>query len=124
MTDSQLLMLTKVGVIIVSLAAYALAMSKPASLVALLLGAYGIIVQLFPMLVGALWWKRASTKAAVFGLIVGSTLTLTFQLSDLNAPWGFDSGFFGLIINAIIFVMISKMGPPPQVAKIASTVPS
>ena len=117
MSDSQLLILTKVGVVVVSLAAYALAMSKPASLVALLLGAYGIIVQLFPMLVGALWWKQASTKAAVYGLVVGSVLTLTFQLSDLNAPWGFDSGFFGLIINAIIFIVVSKMSPRPQIAE-------
>lgn len=117
MSDSQLLILTKVGVVVVSLAAYALAMSKPASLVALLLGAYGIIVQLFPMLVGALWWKQASTKAAVYGLVVGSVLTLTFQLSDLNAPWGFDSGFFGLIINAIIFIVVSKMSPRPQLAE-------
>lgn len=117
MSDSQLLILTKVGVVVVSLAAYALAMSKPASLVALLLGAYGIIVQLFPMLVGALWWKQASTKAAVYGLVVGSVLTLTFQLSDLNAPWGFDSGFFGLIINTIIFVVVSKISPTPQIPK-------
>lgn len=117
MSDSQLLILTKVGVGVVSLAAYALAMSKPASLVALLLGAYGIVVQLFPMLVGALWWKQASTKAAVCGLVVGSMLTITFQLSDLNAPWGFDSGFFGLIINTIIFVVVSKISPTPQIPK-------
>lgn len=117
MSDSQLLALTKVGVIVVSLAAYALAMSKPASLVALLLGAYGIIVQLFPMLVGALWWKQASTKAAVYGLVVGSVLTITFQLSDLNVPWGFDPGFFGLIINAIIFVVVSKISPTSQIPK-------
>ena len=117
MSDSQLLVLTKVGVIVVSLAAYALAMSKPASLVALLLGAYGIIVQLFPMLVGALWWKQASTKAAVYGLVVGSALTITFQLSDLNVPWGFDPGFFGLIINAIIFVVVSKISPTSQIPK-------
>lgn len=121
MSDSQLLILTKVGVIVVSLAAYALAMSKPASLVALLLGAYGIIVQLFPMLVGALWWKQASTKAAVYGLVVGSVLTLTFQLSDLSAPWGFDPGFFGLMINALIFFAVSKVSSPPEVAKIVST---
>ena len=92
-------------------------MSKPASLVALLLGAYGIIVQLFPMLVGALWWKQASTKAAVYGLVVGSVLTITFQLSDLNVPWGFDPGFFGLIINAIIFVVVSKISPTSQIPK-------
>jgi len=117
--DGKLLMLTKVGVIIVSLAAYALAMTKPTSLVALLLGAYGIIVQLLPMLIGALWWKRASTKGAVAGLLVGSALTLTFQLSSLTAPWGWNSGFFSLIINAIIFVVISKMSSESQTNQMA-----
>lgn len=122
MTDSQLLLLTKVGVVVVSLAAYGLAMSKPASLVALLLGAYGIIVQLFPMLIGALWWKQASTKAAVSGLVVGSALTLAFQLSDLSVPWGWNGGFFSLIINAIIFVGVSKLSAATQTDKAPSGV--
>ncbi|WP_160061202.1 sodium:solute symporter family protein [Psychromonas sp. L1A2] len=114
MNDKQLLLMTKIGVVIVSLAAYGLALSKPDSLVALLLGAYGVIVQLLPMLIGALWWNQASTKGAVVGLAVGSALTLAFQLSDLSVPWGWNGGFFSLIINSIFFFVISKLSPAPQ----------
>lgn len=122
MTDKQLLLVTKIGVVVVSLAAYALALSKPTSLVALLLGAYGIIVQLFPMLIGALWWKQATTTAAVTGLAVGSALTLTFQLSELSVPWAWNGGFFSLIINAFIFVVISKMSTKPKVNEVTPVV--
>lgn len=124
LNDRTLLLLTRLGVVIVSLAAYGLAMAKPASLVALLLGAYGIIVQLLPMLIGALWWKRASTLAAVCGLVIGSALTLTFQLTDYAAPWGWNGGFFCLIINSFVFVVISMLKSAPVAQSEVAEVPS
>lgn len=110
MSESQMLLTTKMGVIVVSLLAYALALMNIPTLAALLLAAYGIIVQLFPMLVGALWWKKATTPAAISGLIIGSALTLYFQLSG-NSPFGWNGGFVGLIVNAIVFVAISLKQP-------------
>jgi SSS family solute:Na+ symporter len=106
MSEKQMLLLTRFCVVIVSLLAYALAMAKIPTLAALLLGAYGIIVQLFPMLIGALWWKKATTPAAISGLIAGAGLTLYFQLSG-NTPFDWNGGFVGLIFNGIIFIVIS-----------------
>lgn len=112
LTDLDALKFTKYGVLIISLAAYALALAKPASLVALLLGAYGIIVQLLPMLVGALWWKRATTVGAIAGLVLGSGLTLYFQLGSA-APFGWNGGFVGLLLNSAVYVAVSLMGSAP-----------
>lgn len=110
MNEKQMLRLTRIGVIVVSLLAYALAMAKIPTLAALLLAAYGIIVQLFPMLVGALWWKKATTPAAVSGLIIGSGLTLYFQLFG-HSPFDWNGGFIGLIANSVIFVSASLYKP-------------
>ncbi|MGO1296521.1 MAG: sodium:solute symporter family protein [Vibrio sp.] len=110
MNEKQMLLLTRLGVIVVSLLAYALAMAKIPTLAALLLAAYGIIVQLFPMLVGALWWKKATTPAAVTGLIIGSVLTLYFQLFG-HSPFDWNGGFVGLIANSIVFIAASLYKP-------------
>ncbi|SJL84238.1 sodium:solute symporter family protein [Vibrio palustris] len=110
MNEKQMLLLTRLGVIVVSLLAYALAMAKIPTLAALLLAAYGIIVQLFPMLVGALWWKKATTPAAVTGLIIGSVLTLYFQLFG-HSPFDWNGGFVGLIANSIVFIAASLYNP-------------
>ncbi|WP_129139382.1 sodium:solute symporter family protein [Modicisalibacter coralii] len=104
--DQRALKLTRLGVIVISLAAYLLALANPGSLVALLLGAYGIVVQLLPMLLGALFWHRASRSAAFTGLAVGAGLTLFFQFGG-NAPFGWNAGFCGLLVNAAIFVAMS-----------------
>ena len=116
MNEHQMLLTTRIGVIIVSILAYALAMAKIPTLAALLLAAYGIIVQLFPMLVGALWWKKATTPAAISGLVVGSILALYFQLSG-NSPFGWNGGFVGLIVNTIVFVGVSLKGHATQTAQ-------
>lgn len=106
MNDHQLLKATKIGVVFVSLAGYALAMLNIPTLAALLLAAYGIIVQLLPMLVGALWWKRATTPAAIIGLASGSVLTLYFQFSG-STPFHWNGGFIGLLVNSCVFITLS-----------------
>ncbi|WP_163575518.1 sodium:solute symporter family protein [Halomonas faecis] len=104
--DHKALKLTRLGVIIVSLAAYLLALANPGSLVALLLGAYGIVVQLLPMLLGALFWRRASRSAAFTGLAIGAAVTLFYQFGG-DAPFGWHAGFCGLMINTVIFIAMS-----------------
>lgn len=104
--ESQVLKPTRAGVVVISLAAYGLALINPASLVTLLLGAYGVVVQLLPMLLGALFWRRASRTAAFAGLGAGAVVTLYYQFFG-SAPFGWHPGFCGLIINTVFFVVIS-----------------
>lgn len=104
--EQKALSFTRYGVIAISLAAYLLALANPGSLVSLLLGAYGIIVQLLPMLLGALFWRRASQTAAFIGLTVGSVVTLYLQFGG-TAPFDWHPGFCGLVVNTALFVAIS-----------------
>ncbi|WFF42078.1 sodium:solute symporter family protein [Salinicola endophyticus] len=104
--EARVLKLTRGGVIVISLAAYLLALANPASLVSLLLGAYGIVVQLLPMLLGALFWRRASRAAAFIGLGVGAAVTLYYQFLG-GSPFGWHPGFCGLIVNSALFVVVS-----------------
>ncbi|TFH85112.1 sodium:solute symporter family protein [Billgrantia azerbaijanica] len=106
MADDKALRLTRYGVVLIALAAYLLALANPGSLVALLLGAYGIVVQLLPMLLGALFWRRASRSGAFAGLAAGAALTLLFQFG-VSTPFGWHAGFCGLVVNAAVFIGVS-----------------
>ncbi len=68
-------------VLIISLLSYLLALYSPASLVSLLLIAYGGVVQFFPLTVAAFFWKRV-TKAGVFAGLISGTL-----VDDLTIPF-------------------------------------
>lgn len=104
--EASTLKLMRYGVVVVSLASYLLALANPASLVSLLLGAYGIVVQLLPMLLGALFWRRSSRLGAFAGLAIGATLTMYFLFSG-NPPFGWNPGFCGLLVNTLVFVGFS-----------------
>ncbi|MBW3547435.1 MAG: BMP family ABC transporter substrate-binding protein [Actinobacteria bacterium] len=58
--------------VVVGLVAYYFAVAAQASLVVLLLTSYGIIAQLAPPVVAALYWRRATTAGALTGLVAGS----------------------------------------------------
>ncbi len=80
MPESRVVSLTKIFVVVISVVAYVLALFNPASLVDLLLGAYGAVVQFFPLIVAVFFWRRATTAGAYVGLIAGSLVTLLFTL--------------------------------------------
>ncbi|WP_447529393.1 sodium:solute symporter family protein [Vreelandella sp. TE19] len=110
MSDQKALKLTRYGVVLLSFLAYLLALANPGSLVGLLLGAYGIVVQLLPMLLGALFWRRASKVGALAGLAVGSAITLLLEFA-ISAPFGWHAGFCGLLINTVVFIAASLARP-------------
>ena len=44
-------------------------MGSEASLVSLLLMSYGAIAQFFPLMIAAMFWRRASREGAIYGLL-------------------------------------------------------
>lgn len=106
MTDNQLLRLTQVLVVAISSIAYIVTLFNPGSLLTLLLGAYGVIVQLMPLTLAVLFWKSATRAGAYAGLISGSVVALLFTFGP-SSPLGINAGIWGLIINSIALVSVS-----------------
>lgn len=117
MRDDQVVSLTKMLVIVVSLAAYLLALLNPSSLVALLLGAYGVIVQLLPLTLAVLFWPRATRAGAYAGLVAGSAVTLLFTFGP-STPFDIHAGIWGLIVNAVLLVVVSRSTPAMDAAHV------
>lgn len=66
--------------------------------------------QVFPLLVGALFWDGATREGALAGFVLGVALTsaLTFGVVSLPASFpGFVPGFYGLLVTSGVFVATS-----------------
>ncbi|WP_433632650.1 sodium:solute symporter family protein [Halomicrococcus sp. NG-SE-24] len=70
---------------------------------------YGAAQQL-PLLLGALFWPRSSREGALAGFTLGVLVTAAIEFGVVSLPSvfpGFVSGFYGLIVNSIVFVAVS-----------------
>ncbi|MBY4676685.1 sodium:solute symporter family protein [Marinobacterium arenosum] len=103
-SDAAAVKLTRWSVVAVSLLAYVIALLNPSSLVLLLLGAYGLIVQLMPMALGALFFPQLKRQSVMAGAAVGSGLFLLFQFA-VDSPFGWHAGVWGLLGNIAVITL-------------------
>jgi len=110
-SQRSLVMMTRMLVLAISLLSYLLALYSPASLVSLLLIAYGGVVQFFPIIIAVFFWRRVTKTAAYAGLISG---TLVMIYYSFFAPPLFDihAGILGLVVNVVILVVVSLFTQP------------
>ncbi|MGQ9652306.1 MAG: sodium:solute symporter family protein [Phycisphaerae bacterium] len=103
----------RIALLAFSLAAYVLALFVPGLLVTIGLVALGGTAQVIVPTIGALYWKRSTAAGAIAGLIVGiaAVLLLTF-VPGWNNPLGYHAGLWGLVGNAIVFVVVSLATAP------------
>jgi SSS family solute:Na+ symporter len=104
--------LIRVVAIIVGVVAYVIAVTTKMSLVAMLLAAYGAIVQPAPITVAAFFWKRATAAGAVAGLVLGSITTLLLYLNPGLRPFGLHEGIVGLTVNCSALIAFSLLTQP------------
>ncbi|MBA2243734.1 MAG: sodium:solute symporter family protein [Gemmatimonadetes bacterium] len=112
MSDRGQRRLMQALVVLVGIAAYGFALRTPASLVQLLLGAYGVVVQIAPLLVAALFWRRATTAGALAGLIAGVATTAFFFLNPELRWADLHEGLFGVVANVLALVAVSMITRP------------
>ena len=80
---------------------------------ALLLGAYGGVAQIFPLMLAAFYWPRATGAGALAGLVAGiSVNTLFLVRPDLSPIAGMHEGIYGLAANVAVFVAVSLLSRP------------
>jgi SSS family solute:Na+ symporter len=88
--------------------AYLVAVSYHGSLVALLLSAYGAVVQFMPALVAALYLRRSTGRGVLAGILAGSMTTLVFVIFPGMRPWPVHAGLYGLVANVVALYVVSR----------------
>ena len=75
----------------------------------LMLYSYAFMVSgLFVPVLGALFLKKPSAKAALYAMLFGGGTTLILILTKIALPYGLDANFFGITLSAIIFTVIQR----------------
>lgn len=110
--------LIRAGVVIISLIAYYFAVFADTDIVSLLLGAYGGIAQLFPLMFAMFYWPRANGKGALAGMIGGILVTLFFLYNPEFKPLPMHEGIYGLIVNIALLVGVSLATKPEDVDRV------
>lgn len=82
----------------------------------LMLYSYAFMVSgLFVPLIGALFWRKASTEGAFWAMLSGGTTTVTLEVLKkfeiISLPLGLDANIYGIILSLIVFVSLSLILP-------------
>lgn len=118
-SNKTTLLLMRVGVFIIGGLAYFITVFGGQGLIALLLGAYGSIVQFAPGVYGALYSKRITGPAVITGLLVGTVVNYYFQLVASSTPFDLHAGILGLLCNIVIVAVVSAFTQSKDVQDVA-----
>ena len=66
-----------------------------------------------PSVIGAFFWKRASSAGALSSMIAGAVLVLVFQVTGLK-PLGLWPGVWGLMVCLALYILVSLMTAAPE----------
>jgi solute:Na+ symporter, SSS family len=90
----------------------------PALIVSVLLVAYALIAQLFPgIVVGGIFWPRATKAGVLAGLLTGWGISGALMLTGNDPVAGISAGFVGLAANLLVFVAVSLATSPAGAAQ-------
>jgi SSS family solute:Na+ symporter len=111
-SDAEATFWVRVFVVLFGLAAYLVAIFGGQSLVALLLGAYGSIVQLLPLILATFFWPRATTVGAIGGFAGGVLVNYGVVLDLVPGIPGVHAGLQALLVNLVLLVGLSLLTRP------------
>lgn len=107
----------KAAVVVTTVVAAAIALftlDSSSGLVSLALLSYQGIVQLAPTLLLGVFWRRATARGAVAGMVAGITTAAALQIFyPTQIPWlgGLTAGLVAMAINLTLLVGVSLLNP-------------
>jgi cation/acetate symporter len=124
-------MLSKVLLLVVALAAAYVAAQKPADILFLVSAAFSLAAAgFFPALTLGIFWKRASKWGAILGMTAGFGVTFYYMVmtqpwlrgvfgvtSPIELWWGIlpiSAGVFGVPLGFAVIIIVSLLTPAPR----------
>ena len=116
--------LIQILVLVIGLVAYLFAVVIDVSIVALLLGSYGGVAQIFPVIFAMFYWRRATKAGALAGLFGGIVVNTIFLMFPEFKPVPMHEGVFGLIVNVVLLIGVSLVTKPDDPERVEKFVTS
>lgn len=81
----------------------------------LMLYSYAFMVSgLFVPVIGAFYWKRSSSIAAFWAMLLGGGTTITLIVISSKLPFNLDANIFGITTSLLVFVVLSYIFPSKE----------
>ena len=130
-STSRRVMISKVLLLVVALAAAYVAAQKPADILFLVSAAFSLAAAgFFPALTLGIFWKRASKWGAILGMASGFGITMYYMIttqpwlrgvfgvtSPIELWWGIQpisAGVFGVPVGFAVIIIVSLLTPAPR----------
>jgi len=130
-STSRRVMISKVLLLVVALAAAYVAAQKPADILFLVSAAFSLAAAgFFPALTLGIFWKRATKWGAILGMIAGFGITMYYMITTqpwLRGVFGVDSpvqlwwgiqpisaGIFGVPVGFAVIILVSLFTAAPR----------
>ena len=130
-STSRRVMISKVLLLVVALAAAYVAAQKPADILFLVSAAFSLAAAgFFPALTLGIFWKRASKWGAILGMAAGFGITLFYMIttqpwlrgvfgvtSPIELWWGIQpisAGVFGVPVGFAVIIVVSLLTAAPR----------
>lgn len=108
LTEKTRVLSIRLTIGIIGLVCILLALNPPELIWTLIMFAISLVIPLFPPLVAALYWRRATSSAAIISVIAGViAVILTYKFGH-GDNW---NGVFGLLVSSVLMVVISYLTP-------------
>ena len=116
------LIVARVLLVIVAVAAAWLASTKPSDILSMVAWAFSIAASgLFAPLVLGVWWKRATSAGAICGMVAGFGVCMYYLIGTQYGgmqPWfgvrNISAGLFGIPVAFIVTWVVSLLTPAPS----------
>ncbi len=100
---------SQLATLVIGILAIVLA-TKMQNVLSLMLYSYAFMVSgLFVPVLGTMFLKKPSSKAALYSMLLGGGTTLFLILTEIKLPFGLDANFFGIALSAIIFIFTQSL---------------
>jgi solute:Na+ symporter, SSS family len=123
LTDDRVARLARAMVVLLGATSLVLAIYGSSTIVSLLLTAYAVMTQCFPGVVLGLYWRRASGRGVLIGMIAGVLTAVSLMAAHLDPVFGINAGFAGLCVNLALAVAASLLLPAEELATAAAPRP-
>ncbi|MGH7708222.1 MAG: sodium:solute symporter family protein [Vulcanimicrobiaceae bacterium] len=113
-SDEQRTLTTRILVLVVAGLALGFWLVAKTTLVGLLLIGYSGVTQFFPGVVFSLVWRRATALGVGAGIVAGIATVAYFAATKQPSMDGINTGFFALLINVVVCVVVSLISSPAR----------
>ncbi len=110
----KVLRVSQIATLIIGALALFLALQMQNVLELMLLSYAFMVSGLFIPVIGGLYWKKASSTAAFWSMLLGGSVTLLLVLTEISLPFGLDANVAGISISLITLLLLSYLTTGPK----------